>query len=425
MTTFIVNQPIVKSFDASKCDRFIPTRATMDLDLCNYIATHTTRHNQLSNILFGFDVNKQSVLHLTANSGVRKPFNPRLRTKTTASITSRQIASKPTRVLDGPGMVNDRNLNLLSWGDNNVLAVGLGNIVYIWNPVTKVPEELMSCTGQDEYITSVAWSHQDTNQLAIGTSAATVKLWDAHACKEVRTLSGHTDRVGAVAWNAKRPILASGSRDKTIIEHDVRARDHCVSTLRRHTKEVTALAWSTDGSKLASAGNDSRVCIWSGKSNGERLESSPKFVLKHNRKTVKALAWCPWNKDILATGCGSTIKFWNASTGDVVKSKRTNAQVCSLVWSKTDKELLSSHCGATNNSLCLWDFETMTKIKQIRAHKADFWNLALAPNGSTVVSASGGEETVKFWEIFAPAAGPKPKSNEQYRALSKLGGAIR
>ena len=39
----------------------------------------------------------------------------------------------PERILDAPDIVNDYYLNLLDWSSHNLLAVGLGCNVYLWN----------------------------------------------------------------------------------------------------------------------------------------------------------------------------------------------------------------------------------------------------------------------------------------------------
>lgn len=71
---------------------------------------------------------------------------------------------------------------------------------------------------------------------------------------EFRIECGPSDRVGALAWN--RHLLSSGSRDMTIVQHDVRVAHHNVRTLRQHHQEVCGLTWSPDGEVLASGGND-------------------------------------------------------------------------------------------------------------------------------------------------------------------------
>ncbi len=48
-----------------------------------------------------------------------------------------------------------------------------------------------------------------------------VLLWDSQHCKLVRSFSGHTARAGTLAWNGD--LLTSGSRDRTILQRDIRA----------------------------------------------------------------------------------------------------------------------------------------------------------------------------------------------------------
>jgi cell division cycle 20-like protein 1 (cofactor of APC complex) len=42
--------------------------------------------------------------------------------------------------------------------------------------------------------------------------------------KQVRVLTGHKARVGAISWC--NPILASGSRDKNILFRDIRLKNN-------------------------------------------------------------------------------------------------------------------------------------------------------------------------------------------------------
>lgn len=57
--------------------------------------------------------------------------------------------------------------------------------------------------------------------------------------KQLRLLAGHLRRVPALAW--ARACLASGSRDRSVILHDVRVADAAVQRLRWHRSEVCGL----------------------------------------------------------------------------------------------------------------------------------------------------------------------------------------
>jgi WD40 repeat protein len=49
-------------------------------------------------------------------------------------------------------------------------------------------------------------------------------------------MDGHRARVGCMAWSSH--LLSTGSRDKTILQRDVRAPEHWTSRLAAHRSEV-------------------------------------------------------------------------------------------------------------------------------------------------------------------------------------------
>lgn len=159
--------------------------------------------------------------------------------------------------------------------------------------------------------------------LAIGTNRGTVEIWDAENCKRVRTMSGHTGRVGCLAWNG--PILSSGSRDRTILHRDTRMPEHYMRRLSGHHKqEVCGLKWNQDTDQLASGGNDNKLYVWGG------TDSRPTWRFGEHRAAVKAIAWSPHQRGVLASGGGTAdkkIRFWNSLTGGLVSECDTGSQV--------------------------------------------------------------------------------------------------
>lgn len=318
-----------------------------------------------------------------------------------AKKTFRQIPSAPERILDAPELIDDYYLNLIDWGSSNQVAVALGCTVYMWNADTGAINQLCQTNPDDEddYITSVNWG-ADGKHIAVGTNSAEVQIWDAAQCKKVRTLRGHAARVGAVSWNGSQ--LATGSRDNNIMIHDVRIREHCTSTLQVHQQEVCGLKWSPSGNQLASGGNDNLLHIFDASSIGNQQAL---HRLDAHQAAVKALAWCPFQSNLLASGGGTAdrcIKFWNTNTGAMLNSVDTHSQVCSLQWNTHERELLSSH-GYSQNQLCLWKYPTMTKMAELTGHQARVLHMAQSPDGTTVVSAAA-DETLRFWKCFDNAS---------------------
>lgn len=149
------------------------------------------------------------------------------------------------------------------------------------------------------------------DKLAIGLDNGDVEIWDTNTRKYIRTLNGHTQRISSLSWNQN--ILSTGSLDSQIINHDVRDMNHIVSRFTDHTKEVCGLKWSFDGSQLASGSNDNTLRVWD-----INLADKPKYTITAHKAAVKALAWCPLQPNLLASGGGTkdkSIKFWDTNNG--------------------------------------------------------------------------------------------------------------
>jgi cell division cycle protein 20 (cofactor of APC complex) len=339
----------------------------------------------------GDTVHNLKVLYSSSSAASRKPA---------VKSVSRHIPSAPSRILDAPDLLDDYYLNLISWSDSNILAVALSQTVYLWNASTGNIDELCTFDSTaDAHISSVSWVQEGGTHIAVGTSAGTTQLWDVDQRKQLRSMDGHSDRVGALSWN--RHILSSGGRDAAIVNHDVRIARHNVATHRNHTQEVCGLAWSPDGMTLASGANDNRLCLWDASASSS---SGPRYSLTDHQAAVKALAWSPHERNLLATGGGTAdrcIKFWNSQTGALLNSIDTGSQVCSLVWNPFEKEILSSH-GFARNQLSIWKYPTMAKVKELEGHTARVLHMACSPDGETVVSAAA-DETLRFWNVFAPS----------------------
>lgn len=303
----------------------------------------------------------------------------------------RAVPSQPERILDAPDLVDDYYLNLMDWGSTNSLAIALSQTVYLWNASGGDIQQLLA-TENESYVTSVNWAG-DGRHIAVGFSNNNCQIWDAERLRPIRNLGGHAARVSSLSWN--NHTLSSGSRDSTIIHHDVRVRDHIVQTLRGHQQEVCGLKWSPSGSQLASGGNDNMLMIW------DARYDRPTHTLTDHQAAVKALAWCPFQSNLLASGGGTadrTIKFWNTTTGACLNSIDTGSQVCSLQWNRHEKEILSSH-GFSQNQLCLWKYPSMAKVAEMNGHTSRVLHLAQSPDGTTVASAAA-DETLRFWKCF-------------------------
>uniref|UniRef100_A0A1B6CXB3 CDC20/Fizzy WD40 domain-containing protein n=3 Tax=Clastoptera arizonana TaxID=38151 RepID=A0A1B6CXB3_9HEMI len=410
-------------------DRFIPSRCTTNFELGHYkmnqkeetdipiSPSQKEMQRAMSENLHGCDITKTRILAFQKKApappeGFINPLKvvySQSKTPLVAKGSTRYISQTPDRILDAPEIVDDYYLNLIDWSPTNILAVALGASVYLWNAATGNIEQLMELEASD-YVCSLNWI-QEGNLLAVGTFMGPIQLWDTEHVKRLRIMDGHNTRVGSLSWNSY--ILSSGARSGQIIHHDVRQRDHKTAILSGHTQEVCGLKWSPDGRYLASGGNDNMLNIWSQVPGQMHSQPQPIYTLNSHQAAVKAVAWCPWQNNILASGGGTAdrhIRFWNCNTGACLNSIDTKSQVCALLWSTNYKELVSGH-GYANNQLIIWKYPSLTKTAELTGHTARVLHLSMSPDGSTVLSA-GADETLRLWKCFLPDPTKKKEPTE-------------
>ncbi|KAF7133371.1 hypothetical protein RHSIM_Rhsim09G0201900 [Rhododendron simsii] len=330
----------------------------------------------------------------------------------------RHIPQTSERTLDAPGLVDDYYLNLLDWGSSNVVAIALGNTVHLWNAANGATSQLGTVNDANVLVTSVKWA-PDGRRIAIGFNNSDVQIWDytATANRWLESLrGGHQSRVGSLDWK-NNDVLTTGGMDGKIINNDLRVSPHTAVTYTGHHDDVCGLRWSASGQQLASGGNDNLLHIWDDRSTAaSRSRTQWLHRIEEHTAAVKALAWCPSQGHLLASGGGSRdkcIKVWDICTGARKSSIDTGSQVCALLWNKNESELLSAH-GPTQNQLTLWKYPSMVKVTELTGHESRVLSMVQSPDGCTVASAAGDE--LRFWNVFgtpgAARRSPEPDFDE-------------
>ncbi|EAW22386.1 WD40 repeat domain-containing protein [Aspergillus fischeri NRRL 181] len=343
---------------------------------------------------------------------LRAQYNRPLKSsKAKGSQFRRRVQTAPERVLDAPGLLDDYYLNLLDWSSGNQVAIGLERNVYVWSADSGSVSCLLE-TSPDTYVSSVKWSG-DGAYVGVGLGTGEVQIWDVEEGTKLRSMFGHDSRVGVMGWS--KHTLSTGARSGLVFNHDVRIAQHKVAELVSHTSEVCGLEWRPDGAQLATGGNDNLVNIWDARS-----LSAPKFTKTNHRAAVKALSWCPWQLNLLATGGGSYdrhIHFWNTTTGARTNSIDTGSQVTSLRWSNHYREIVSSS-GFPDNSLSIWSYPTLVRNVEIPAHETRVLHSCLSPDGQLLATAAA-DESLKFWKIFERKPGTSASASREGGVGSK------
>lgn len=248
----------------------------------------------------------------------------------------------PFKVLDAPGLRNDFYSNVVCWSkkrDN--IAVGLGSVVYTWNERNgTIPLQPL---GTD-IISVLCYSDEDI--LAVGTKSGKVYVYRAgshHIAASAELRLGVS--ICSICWipNSMRFFTGGDIGEVTLFE--VVQRENDILQLVDHItfkcdqQQICGMDVNQGCDQLVIGANNNNSSIWDIK---ELLRPKKMFHLPHDA-AVKAVAFCPWMPNLLATGGGSrdrNLRFWHTTSGTLISKFETKGQITSIVWSRSQKEIL-------------------------------------------------------------------------------------
>ncbi|KAL2915690.1 hypothetical protein HK105_204875 [Polyrhizophydium stewartii] len=304
----------------------------------------------------------------------------------------RRLPDSPETVLDAPDVRDDYYINVLDWGMLGFLMVALNDKCYLWSQRGGVVSEIYQ-TPADDYITCCAFSPQG-HRAMVATEAGDMLLFDVRRTTLGAIKSAASDQgIAALRW-VDTSVFATGNRHGTVGLWDTRLQGFgsIASATGFHRDRVVGIAVHRDEMHFATGGNGHIVNIWD-----RRQMARPLLAIHEHTSAVRALQWCPWEDNLLATGGGlgdGKICFFNSNTGRLQATIETGQQVCQVLWSRYHRELVSL-LSLETDQIVLWRYPTLEQIGSIPGHTgARPLFAALSPDGQTLATMAG-DETIK------------------------------
>ena len=160
--------------------------------------------------------------------------------------------------------------------------------------------------------------------------------------------------------------------------------------LNGHSSYVNTLAISPDGQTLVSGSADKTIKIWN-LSTGQEIRT-----LTGHSNPVNTLAISSDWQTLVSGSADKTIKIWNLSTGQEIRSITGNFSYVNALAISPDGQTLVS--GNADKAIKIWNLSTGQEIRTLIGHSSYVDCLVISPDGQTLVSGSA-DKTIKIWNL--------------------------
>jgi tetratricopeptide (TPR) repeat protein len=276
----------------------------------------------------------------------------------------------------------------------------------LWDVATGQPRG-DPLTGHTARIGSLAFS-PDGQTLASGGCGKTdkekswdclqgeIKLWDIATGQPLGgSLTGHTDHVLSVAFSPDGQTLASGSLDSTVMLWDVATGQPLGDPLTGHTDRVLSVAFSPDGQTLLSGNGDGTFRQWDvatrqprGELSGGELDHAMSSVAFSPDRTMVAFGYCSIYHEVYCAE--GAVSLWDVETGHPI--------------------------GDPPRVIIIRDMHELRQVVEetghpigdpLRGHTSPVESIAFSPDGTTLVSVACGkggemgcnEGEIMLWDV--------------------------
>lgn len=299
----------------------------------------TPREDALSNALWGIKLSDNSNRAVFGKTKLQ-PLVPPVYNRSVPSVALTRIKIRKTFYSDG--LVDDFYANPIDWSENGCVYMGLGDDLYFYKPRAQLWKQLTAnklnqsfsfihatCATYDKVLYSSCDMDRDRDR----NSKGTLFIMDAPTNK---TSILQKKAFEVIRNDTSNPnVFYAGGLDGCFRGLDLRSKTGSLYKPNMDRRRRIC-GMSLRGDMLAIGDNGDAVYLWDIKN-----LKAPVLTYKHNA-AVKALAFSPFNRNLVASGGGTldkTIQIWNVTKNEKMCELKTDGQITNLNWIETDTVL--------------------------------------------------------------------------------------
>ncbi len=266
--------------------------------------------------------------------------------------------------------------------------------------------------GHTDWVTGVATSHSNPNQIITCSRDKTVKIWELTPNAEApgvakKSLTGHNSAVSDLALSTDGNFALTSSWDKTLRLWDL-VQGKSIRTFVSHSKDVFSVGFSADNRQIISAGRDKSIKLWN-------TLGECKYTIEEDKHNdwVSCVRFSPSTKQplIVSAGWDRVIKVWNLTNCKLRANLVGHTGVINTLTISPDGSLVAS--GGKDGTAMLWDINEGKHLYSLTAGSA-INALAFSPKNYWICAAT--DKGIEIWDLESKRIIDKVSAPAKYQS---------
>lgn len=245
--------------------------------------------------------------------------------------------------------------------DGTLLATAGYRDVKLWRRSSQLQDRTLTNAGE-RFVVS-----PDRQWLAAATDHHAIALVDLKADRVVHSLTGHSNRVQALAFAPDSRRLASVASDKTVRIWNLEDGSTAAVAMAPTTDNPRTATWLPDGNQIAIAGDDGVIRVSSVTNLSQARE------LKGHTGAITALAALPSGAGLVSVGADGLARVWDLGSNQVRLHLTQNVAIAAIAVRPDGKRLAIA---GTNAIVKLWDLEAGKLVADLQGDRRAYEQVA-------------------------------------------------